>query len=187
VCLGPLWCWPPRRQREESIYLTFIIDHYDRLPAVVVFCHPHRHAWHIAVCDVFVSLLGGGGRGVPGQLQAVLFGLDGPVLCRHATVAGDVQCGQCRRLTNAWLLLHPYRTVPLTRPVVLLLLLLLLLGLISVAAGVLLYLQLSVALPPSYGRRCVCVCVCVYVCVRAPIPRLCAPGHARHAAGATAV
>ena len=28
------------------VYLTYIIDHYDTLPAISIFVHSHRYAWH---------------------------------------------------------------------------------------------------------------------------------------------
>lgn len=37
---------PANKGHEAMIYLTYIIDHYDRLPEVVLFFHPHQHAWH---------------------------------------------------------------------------------------------------------------------------------------------
>lgn len=40
---------PPRNKgREVMVYLTFIIDHYDDLPDVMIFMHAHRRAWHNA-------------------------------------------------------------------------------------------------------------------------------------------
>jgi hypothetical protein len=37
---------PANKGHEAMAYLTYIIDHYDRLPDVVLFFHPHRAAWH---------------------------------------------------------------------------------------------------------------------------------------------
>ncbi|KAF1815527.1 hypothetical protein P152DRAFT_464357 [Eremomyces bilateralis CBS 781.70] len=38
---------PPKNKGNEAmIYLTYIIDHYDTLPAVILFLHNHRTAWH---------------------------------------------------------------------------------------------------------------------------------------------
>jgi len=31
---------------ESSVYLTYIIDHYDKLPDIVVFLHGKRYQWH---------------------------------------------------------------------------------------------------------------------------------------------
>jgi hypothetical protein len=40
---------PPRNKGHEAmIYTTFIIDHYDDLPDVMLFMHAHRRAWHNA-------------------------------------------------------------------------------------------------------------------------------------------
>ena len=37
---------PVNKGNEAMVYLTYIIDHYDRLPDVVFFHHSHRKAWH---------------------------------------------------------------------------------------------------------------------------------------------
>ena len=37
---------PQNKGREAMVYLTYIIDHYESLPDVVLFFHPHQHAWH---------------------------------------------------------------------------------------------------------------------------------------------
>lgn len=37
---------PANKGHEAMVYLTYIIDHYSHLPDVVLFFHPHRHAWH---------------------------------------------------------------------------------------------------------------------------------------------
>ena len=37
---------PKNKGHEAMIYFTYIIDHYDTLPDVVVFMHSHRWAWH---------------------------------------------------------------------------------------------------------------------------------------------
>ncbi|KIW63396.1 hypothetical protein PV04_10243 [Phialophora macrospora] len=37
---------PQNKGREAMAYLTYIIDHYDKLPDTVLFFHPHRSTWH---------------------------------------------------------------------------------------------------------------------------------------------
>ncbi|MCJ1392861.1 hypothetical protein MMC18_005733 [Xylographa bjoerkii] len=38
---------PPRNKGHEvMVYLTYIIDHYEQLPDILIFMHAHRHAWH---------------------------------------------------------------------------------------------------------------------------------------------
>lgn len=37
---------PKNKGHEVMIYLTYIIDHYDNLPDVMVFMHSHRWSWH---------------------------------------------------------------------------------------------------------------------------------------------
>lgn len=37
---------PTNKGHEAMVYLTYIIDHYASLPDVVLFFHPHQHAWH---------------------------------------------------------------------------------------------------------------------------------------------
>ncbi|KAL1958034.1 hypothetical protein VTO42DRAFT_5246 [Malbranchea cinnamomea] len=37
---------PKNKGREVMVYLTYIIDHYDNLPEIVIFMHAHRIAWH---------------------------------------------------------------------------------------------------------------------------------------------
>ncbi|KAF2200824.1 hypothetical protein GQ43DRAFT_481228 [Delitschia confertaspora ATCC 74209] len=37
---------PKNKGREAMVYLTYIIDHYDKLPDTVIFAHSHRWAWH---------------------------------------------------------------------------------------------------------------------------------------------
>lgn len=40
---------PVNKGNEAMVYLTYIIDHYDRLPDVVFFHHAHHTAWHQAL------------------------------------------------------------------------------------------------------------------------------------------
>lgn len=44
---------PVNKGHEVMIYLTYIIDHFDDLPDVMMFMHNHRYAWHNA--DLFGS------------------------------------------------------------------------------------------------------------------------------------
>lgn len=37
---------PKNKGRESMVYLTYIIDYYDRLPDISIFAHPHQFAWH---------------------------------------------------------------------------------------------------------------------------------------------
>jgi hypothetical protein len=37
---------PINKGNEVMIYLTYIIEHYDTLPDISLFIHPHRYAWH---------------------------------------------------------------------------------------------------------------------------------------------
>ena len=37
---------PKNKGHEVMVYLSYIIDHYDNLPDVVMFMHSHRFAWH---------------------------------------------------------------------------------------------------------------------------------------------
>ena len=37
---------PVNKGREAMVYLTYIIDHYDRLADTTLFFHSHRYAWH---------------------------------------------------------------------------------------------------------------------------------------------
>ncbi|KAH8787456.1 hypothetical protein F5882DRAFT_112436 [Hyaloscypha sp. PMI_1271] len=37
---------PKNKGREAMVYLTYIIDHYDKLPDVMVFMHSERYQWH---------------------------------------------------------------------------------------------------------------------------------------------
>lgn len=37
---------PMNRGHESMVYLTYIIDHYDRLPDNIIFLHASRFAWH---------------------------------------------------------------------------------------------------------------------------------------------
>ncbi|MCJ1477494.1 hypothetical protein MMC13_006166 [Lambiella insularis] len=37
---------PVNKGHEVMVYLTYIIDHYEQLPDIVIFIHAHRHAWH---------------------------------------------------------------------------------------------------------------------------------------------
>ncbi|KAF2106316.1 hypothetical protein BDV96DRAFT_508148 [Lophiotrema nucula] len=37
---------PQNKGREAMVYLSYIIDHYDDLPEIVLFMHAHRRAWH---------------------------------------------------------------------------------------------------------------------------------------------
>jgi hypothetical protein len=48
-----LWIHPitnhssvPNKGHESIIYLSYILQHYNNLPDVVLFIHPHRKAWH---------------------------------------------------------------------------------------------------------------------------------------------
>lgn len=38
---------PKNKGHEVMVYLTFIIDHYENLPDIVVFMHSHQFAWHV--------------------------------------------------------------------------------------------------------------------------------------------
>lgn len=40
---------PVAKGNEAMAYLTYIIDHYDHLPDIVLFHHSHRRAWHQAM------------------------------------------------------------------------------------------------------------------------------------------
>jgi len=37
---------PKNKGHEVMIYLSYIVDHYDKLPDVAVFMHSHQNAWH---------------------------------------------------------------------------------------------------------------------------------------------
>ncbi|PGH16352.1 hypothetical protein AJ80_05201 [Polytolypa hystricis UAMH7299] len=38
---------PPRNKGHEAmVYLSYVIDHYDELPDIMIFMHAHRQAWH---------------------------------------------------------------------------------------------------------------------------------------------
>jgi hypothetical protein len=38
---------PPKNKGHEAmVYLSYIIDHYEKLPDIVIFMHSHRWAWH---------------------------------------------------------------------------------------------------------------------------------------------
>ncbi|KAF2867068.1 hypothetical protein BDV95DRAFT_598213 [Massariosphaeria phaeospora] len=37
---------PRNKGHEAMVYLTYIIDHYDRLPDTIIFAHAHQNAWH---------------------------------------------------------------------------------------------------------------------------------------------
>ncbi|KAK5111028.1 hypothetical protein LTR62_005403 [Meristemomyces frigidus] len=37
---------PANRGREGMVYLTYIIDHYDSLPPVIIFQHANQYQWH---------------------------------------------------------------------------------------------------------------------------------------------
>ncbi|CAJ2504130.1 Uu.00g115240.m01.CDS01 [Anthostomella pinea] len=37
---------PKNKGREAMVYITYIIDHYDRLPSAIIFLHASRFAWH---------------------------------------------------------------------------------------------------------------------------------------------
>jgi len=39
---------PLNKGREATAYLTFLIDHYDVLPEIILFLHPHRNGWPTA-------------------------------------------------------------------------------------------------------------------------------------------
>ncbi|KAH9883627.1 hypothetical protein F4778DRAFT_766032 [Xylariomycetidae sp. FL2044] len=43
---SPLLTVPQNKGHETMVYLTYIIDHYDRLPSNVIFLHASRFAWH---------------------------------------------------------------------------------------------------------------------------------------------
>lgn len=45
MCLALLSC-----SRETPSYLQFIVEHFDALPAVMVFAHGPECAWHLHVC-----------------------------------------------------------------------------------------------------------------------------------------
>ena len=32
--------------KEANVYLTYLIEHYDRLPSIIAFIHSHQFAWH---------------------------------------------------------------------------------------------------------------------------------------------
>ena len=44
--LSPELAVPANKGNEAMAYMTYIIDHYDALPDVVLFHHGHRHGWH---------------------------------------------------------------------------------------------------------------------------------------------
>jgi hypothetical protein len=37
---------PKNKGREATVYLTYIIENYDKLPDIVLFMHAHQYAWH---------------------------------------------------------------------------------------------------------------------------------------------
>lgn len=37
---------PMNKGHEAMVYLTYILDHYDDLPDISIFMHPHQRAWH---------------------------------------------------------------------------------------------------------------------------------------------
>ncbi|KAI9735668.1 MAG: hypothetical protein M1834_001684 [Cirrosporium novae-zelandiae] len=37
---------PKNKGHEVMIYLTYIIDHYEELPDIMIFMHAHRYSWH---------------------------------------------------------------------------------------------------------------------------------------------
>lgn len=37
---------PVNKGHEVMVYLTYIIDHYEQLPDIIIFMHAHRHTWH---------------------------------------------------------------------------------------------------------------------------------------------
>ncbi|KZZ91899.1 hypothetical protein AAP_03118 [Ascosphaera apis ARSEF 7405] len=39
---------PVNKGHEAMVYLTYLIDNYDRLPDISIFMHSHRYAWHNA-------------------------------------------------------------------------------------------------------------------------------------------
>ena len=39
---------PKNKGHEVMIYLTYLIDHYDELPDIVIFMHAHQYSWHNA-------------------------------------------------------------------------------------------------------------------------------------------
>ncbi|EPE10845.1 hypothetical protein F503_05940 [Ophiostoma piceae UAMH 11346] len=47
--LSPELAVPANKGNEAMAYMTYIIDHYDALPDVVLFHHGHRHGWHQAL------------------------------------------------------------------------------------------------------------------------------------------
>ncbi|KAK9777793.1 hypothetical protein SCAR479_05476 [Seiridium cardinale] len=44
---------PLNKGNEAMVYLTYIIDHYDKLPDVVFFRHDHYEAWHQSFNSIF--------------------------------------------------------------------------------------------------------------------------------------
>lgn len=37
---------PANKGHEAMGYLTYIVDHYDTLPSIIAFIHPHKTSWH---------------------------------------------------------------------------------------------------------------------------------------------
>ena len=37
---------PTNKGHEVMVYLSYIIEHYEQLPDILIFMHAHRHAWH---------------------------------------------------------------------------------------------------------------------------------------------
>ncbi|KAF2272155.1 uncharacterized protein EI97DRAFT_386417 [Westerdykella ornata] len=37
---------PKNKGREAMVYLTYLIDNYNKLPDTIIFMHSHKHAWH---------------------------------------------------------------------------------------------------------------------------------------------
>jgi len=48
----------PNNGNEASVYLKFIIDHFDRLPNMTAFVHGHRNSWHTSrdIDDILINL-----------------------------------------------------------------------------------------------------------------------------------
>lgn len=51
---------PKNKGNEVMVYLTYIIDHYEELPDIIMFMHSHRYSWHnndILNYDAFEMIL----------------------------------------------------------------------------------------------------------------------------------
>jgi hypothetical protein len=51
------WADTPNRGREASVYLRFIVDHYDNLPDATLFLHGHGDSWHTRYLPTIVRHL----------------------------------------------------------------------------------------------------------------------------------